>query len=178
VEPAHLALGLDRAPAPGLEADALRLDQRHREAVGVAQREDRLAEASAGLADPGAVALEPLAPEAEAAGWHGQRHLARQPVSGARRRQLRPGEEGEVGAGAAGGIGVEEVVGAGIVLVDALLDQPHAEHAGVEVEVLLRGARDRGDVVEPAHSVRFAQRSTSIARRARERRERRAYSRP
>ena len=47
------------------------------------------------------------------------------------------------------GVGVEKVIGARIVLVDAPLHQPHAEHAGVEVEVLLRRSRDRGDVVQP-----------------------------
>ena len=50
-------------------------------------------------------------------------------------------------------VGVEEVVGAGIVLVDAALHEPHAEHAGVEVEVLLRGSGDRGDVVEPVDAL-------------------------
>ena len=65
-----------------------------------------------------------------------------------RRRHLRPGEERQVGAGMPLGIGVEEVIGAGIVLVDALLHQPHAEHARIEVEVLLRGARDGRDVVQ------------------------------
>ena len=45
-------------------------------------------------------------------------------------------------------VGIEEVIGPGVVLVDALLDEPHAEHAGVEVEVLLRGPGDGGDVVE------------------------------
>ena len=53
------------------------------------------------------------------------------------------------------GVGVEEMVGAGIVLVDAALDEPHAEDAGVEVEILLRRSRDRGDVVDavdPVHA--------------------------
>ena len=47
------------------------------------------------------------------------------------------------------GVGVEEVIGAGVVLVDAFLDQAHPEDAAVEVEILLRRAGDRGDVVEP-----------------------------
>src|SRR3712207_9141126 len=45
----------------------------------------------------------------------------------------RPVEEGEVGAGAARAVGVEQVVGRDVVLVDGLLDQPHPEHARVEV---------------------------------------------
>jgi hypothetical protein len=35
------------------------------------------------------------------------------------------------------GVGVEKVVGAGIVLVHASLDQAHPEHARVEIQVLL-----------------------------------------
>jgi len=34
-----------------------------------------------------------------------------------------------------------------IVEIDSALDQPHAEHAGVEVEILLRIACDCGDVM-------------------------------
>ena len=45
-------------------------------------------------------------------------------------------------------IGVEQVIGARVVLVDALLHQAHAEHAGIEVQVLLCGSGDGGDVVE------------------------------
>src|SRR5687768_3447073 len=42
-----------------------------------------------------------------------------------------------------------EMVGGGIVEVDGPLDQTHAEHAGVKVQILLRIARDRRDVVNP-----------------------------
>ena len=44
-------------------------------------------------------------------------------------------------------VGIEEMVRAGVVLVDALLHEAHAEQPGVEVEVLLRVAADRGDVM-------------------------------
>ena len=37
------------------------------------------------------------------------------------------------------GVGVEQVISTGIVLVDAALDEPHPEDARVEVEVLLSG---------------------------------------
>ena len=50
------------------------------------------------------------------------------------------------------GVGVEQMIRAGIVLVDALLDQPHAEHAGIEVEVLLRRPGDRRDVMKTVDS--------------------------
>src|SRR5215212_7165455 len=37
---------------------------------------------------------------------------------------------------------------AGIVLVDAAFDEPHAQHACVEVEIFLGGSCDRSDVVK------------------------------
>jgi hypothetical protein len=56
-------------------------------------------------------------------------------------------EEGEIGARVLG-VGEEQVIGTRLVLVHALLDQPHAEHPGVEIEILLRGTGDGGDVME------------------------------
>ena len=57
-------------------------------------------------------------------------------------------------------VGVEQVVRARIVLVDALLHQPHAEDAGIEVEVLLRWPCDGGDVMKPSDAFHcFASRS-------------------
>ena len=41
-------------------------------------------------------------------------------------------KEGEIGAGRRFPVGIEEVIGADIVLVDGLLDQAHAERAGIE----------------------------------------------
>ena len=62
----------------------------------------------------------------------------------------RPGvfEEGQVEAGAAGVIAIEEVVDGGVVLVDGLLDHPEPEHPGVEIDVRLRVAGDRADVMD------------------------------
>ena len=49
-----------------------------------------------------------------------------------RSRRDRPVEEGQVGAGRRHAVGVEQVVGADVVLVDGLLHQPHAQRVGVE----------------------------------------------
>src|SRR5512146_1550428 len=57
-------------------------------------------------------------------------------------------EERQVGARMPVGIGIEQVVRPRIVLIHALLHQPHAKHVGVELEVLARVARDRGDVMD------------------------------
>ena len=64
---------------------------------------------------------------------------------------LAPGreiEEGEVGAGRRDAVRIEEVIGAHIVLVDGLLDQPHAERLRVEGVVAGRIGRDGGEVVD------------------------------
>ena len=112
------------------------------------ERQDSFAEARGDWIDLGAVFLEPLSPELEAFRRHFEPDFDRQAMPGARRRHLRPREKRQIGAWMAFLIGVEEVIGAGVVLVDALLDQPHAEHAAVEVEVLLRGPGDGGDVMK------------------------------
>ena len=57
-------------------------------------------------------------------------------------------EEGDVRAGRAGLVGVEEVVDGRVVLVDRLLHQPEAECARVELDVLRRVGGDAGDVVD------------------------------
>jgi len=45
-------------------------------------------------------------------------------------------------------VGVEEMVGGRIVLIDAALHEAHTQDAGVEVEILLRGTRDRRNVMD------------------------------
>ena len=52
------------------------------------------------------------------------------------------------------GVRVEEVIRAGIVLVDAALDEPHPEDSGVKVEVLLRRTGDGRDVVQAVNAMR------------------------
>ena len=50
------------------------------------------------------------------------------------------------------GVGVEQMVGAGVILVHAALDQAHAQDAGIEVEVLLRRPGDRRDVMQTVNA--------------------------
>ena len=63
-------------------------------------------------------------------------------------RRRRPVEEGDVGAGRREAVGVEQMIGADVVLVDGLLDQPHAEHALVEAAVAGRVGRNRGQMMD------------------------------
>jgi hypothetical protein len=57
-------------------------------------------------------------------------------------------EEGQVEAGVALLVAVEEVVDGRVVLVDGLLDEAQAKHPRVEVDVAGRVSGDRGDVVD------------------------------
>ncbi len=58
-------------------------------------------------------------------------------------------EEGEIGAGIGLSVGVEQMIGADVVLVDGLLDQPHAEQAGIKGQIFARFCRNRGQMVNP-----------------------------
>ena len=63
-------------------------------------------------------------------------------------------------------VGVEKVVGAGIILVHTFLHEPHPENAGVKIQVLLGRTRDGCDVMKSLYRLHRAQ---IIARRPRER---------
>jgi hypothetical protein len=54
------------------------------------------------------------------------------------------------------GVRVEKVVGAGIVLVHASLNEPHPEHTGVEIDVLLRWARNGRDMMKSSDGLHRA----------------------
>jgi hypothetical protein len=46
------------------------------------------------------------------------------------------------------GVGIEEMIGAGVILIDALLNETHPENARVKIKVLLSGTGDSRDVME------------------------------
>ena len=68
--------------------------------------------------------------------------------AGVARNRTRVFEERQVVARRAMLVSVEEMVGAGVVLVDRLGDQAKTQHAGVEVDVGKGVAGDRGDVMD------------------------------
>jgi len=84
------------------------------------------------LAGMAAGLLQPVAPVAEAGLAGDAQSGARDAVGAAPLGGGRKIEEGEVGAGIGLAVGVEQMVGADVVLVDGLLDQPHAEQSGIE----------------------------------------------
>ena len=123
-------------------------------------RQVPVAESRLNPSDPDAVPLEPRAPVLEASSGDFQARLDGKAVADARLRHVRPRKKRQVGARAAFGVRVEQMVGARIVLVHAPLDEMHAQNAGVEIHVLLRRSRNGGDVVQ---SVDAVHRAPSIA---------------
>jgi NAD(P)-dependent dehydrogenase (short-subunit alcohol dehydrogenase family) len=98
---------------------------------------------------------EPLEPEPERARQHGERRDGHLAGALAARLRTRPREERHDAARRADRIPVIQVIGLGIVEVDRALHETQPEHSGEEVEVALRIARDRADVVD-AEDVRHA----------------------
>src|SRR6185295_5029825 len=130
------------------------LGQGKLEPVRVAKAQGVLAEAALRRFGGHAHRCQPVAPEAEAPRGDRKPDLDRQADPLAPVGHLRPGKEGQIGAGVTLGIGVEEVIRVGHVLVDGALDQAKAERPGVEVQVLLgipADGRDVMDAVDGAH---------------------------
>lgn len=85
----------------------------------------------------------------------GERRLARdakaRAADGMRAPALgrhRPVEEGDVGAGRGLPVGIEQVVGRDVVLVDGLLDQTQSQHLRVEGVVPRRVGGDGSEMVD------------------------------
>ena len=60
----------------------------------------------------------------------------------------RPVEESDIGSGRAQAIGIEQVVGAGVILVHGLLDHAETQRLGIEIVIACRIGGDGGEVVE------------------------------
>ena len=157
-------LGGDGAPLPRRERTrgaGRRLDERQPQSVRIDEREHARPESRLDGLDAGAVLLEARSPVRQAAGRHFQPDLDGQAVAETRRRHLRPREKRQIRPGPPLRVRIEEVIGPGVVLIDALLHEPHAEHARVEIEVLLRGSGDGGDVMESVDA--FVMRAARIS---------------
>ena len=78
---------------------------------------------------------QPMRPVADRRGRNAERRLLRLADPELARRRVLPGKEGQDRAGLALLVAIIKVIGAGIVEIDGLLDQPQPEHAGEEVEI-------------------------------------------
>ena len=98
-----------------------------------------------------AVLLQPVAPEIERTLRHGKGCHANLSSADAAGSRSRPGERGQDGARCPSMIAEVEVIGLGHVEVDGHLERPQSKHSGVEIEISLRVADDRRDVMDTGH---------------------------
>ena len=148
-QPADLALGGNGAALPWVRLPhPTVVDQRKALALGVFEIERHAPVALGHRALRHPTFAQPLGPVLEGPCPTHAQARAGDRVRAAPLGLHRPVEKGQVGAGRALGIGVEQVIGAHIVLVDAALHQPHAQHLGVEVVVVADLRGDRGEMVD------------------------------
>jgi hypothetical protein len=95
-----------------------------------------------------AVLRQPIAPVVVTSRWDGEIDLHAKTDAQTSVRRMTEREERQIGAGMSVRVGVKQVIGPRIVLVDAPLHEPHAEHLRVELQVLLRVAGYGGDVMD------------------------------
>ena len=149
-EAANLMLRRHRALLPRRSrARAAVIDQHQPLAFPVLERQRQPAVDFDDVAGMAARLPQAIAPEAQAffagdAQAGAGNAVAAAPLGGGRKI-----EEGQVGAGIGLAVGVEQMIGADVVLVDGLLDQPHAEHAGIKRQIVARFGRNRGQMVNP-----------------------------
>ena len=147
-EAADLVFRRHRAALPRRRRSrAAVVDQHQPLALAVLERQRQPAVDLDDIAGHAAGLLQAIAPVAETCFAGDAQAGARNRVGAAPLRGRREIEEGEVGAGIGLAVGVEQMIGADVVLVDGLLDQPHAEQAGVKRQILARFRRDRGQMV-------------------------------
>src|SRR5712671_1374140 len=123
-----------------------------RQAVRIGKGERRRATSCFDFAHSQMVLRQAIGPVVDASQWNGERDFHRQPYAGLRLRHLWPREERDVGSGVTFSVGVKQVIRSGRILIYALLDEAHAEHAGVKVDVVLGVASNASDVVESAYA--------------------------
>ena len=130
--------------------DAAIVDQHQPLAFAILERQRQPAVDLDDIAGDAAGLFQAIPPVAEAGFARDAQAGARDRVGSALLGRCRKIEEGEIGAGIGFAVGVEQVIGADVILVDGLLDQPHAEQAGVEGQIVPRLRRDRGQVMNSA----------------------------
>ena len=91
---------------------------------------------------------ETVRPVAERASRHAERGLLGLADTAAACRCAVPREEGEDCTGMAGLVAIIEVIGAGIVEIDGLLDEAETERPGVKVEVSPGVTCNGGDMMD------------------------------
>jgi hypothetical protein len=146
---ADLIFGRNRALVPGVRLPgAAIVEQAEALALRILEVEGESAAALAHSAVGNLGLVEPAAPPLQGRLTGHSQCRAHDRMAAAALAADRPVEESEARAGGGEPIGIEEVIGGDVVLVDRLLDQAHPEHISVEGEVARRVGRDRGEVVD------------------------------
>ena len=130
-------------------------DEGEAHAVRIGERQDRLAEALLDSFMRHALLDEAMRPVADRAFRNAEHRLLRETDAVPPTRRMCPREERQDRARMADLVTEVEVIGAGIVEVDRLLDQPEAKNARVEIEIAGRIACNRGDVMNARHGLSF-----------------------
>ena len=126
-------------------------DQLAEESVGVLEGDDALfIEAGLRVLELDAMLDEPLDPETHGARQNGEGRDRNLSVALAAPSGTGPWKESQNRSRIALTISKVEMVSRGIVEIHGSLDEPHAEDAGIEVEILLGVAGDRRDVMNTA----------------------------
>ncbi len=149
VEAAQPMLGGNAAVSPSrLLLDTGQANKGEPHAVRIAEAQHGLAEALDRHLMRHALLDEAMRPEADRTFRNPEDRLLRLADAEAARSGMLPREEGQDRAGRGIHIAEIEVIGAGIVEIDGLLDEAQAEHPSIEVEIAARRARDGGDVMK------------------------------
>ena len=151
MEATDRVFGRHAAGAPSVGGlDRLRSSERKPGSVAVLERDGDFAESLHRRFVCDALLDKALGPVSDRAFRDAEDRFVDLSDSRAARRNPFPREEGQDGAGTARRVAVVEMISGGIVEVDGLLDQPHAERVGVKSEISPRRTRDAGDVMNAA----------------------------
>ena len=124
------------------------IDQRQALAFRVLEVERQAAVALGDVADGDAGDFEPFMPPAQIRRAGDAHAAAGDGVVAALLARRRKIEKGDVAAGRGHAVGIKQVIGGNIILVDGLLDQAQAEQLGVKFDVAGRVGRHGGEMVD------------------------------
>ena len=152
MKPAYRVLDRNIVALPrGLRFGARDANEREAHAVGIGEGQNRLTETLLDRLVRHAFFDEAVCPIADGAFRYAEHGLLREADTVAAPRSMRPREERQDRTGMADLVAEIQMVGAGIVVVDRLLDEPKAKNARVEIEIAGRITRNRGHMMNARH---------------------------
>src|SRR3954468_9837091 len=130
MQTANLFLRWNGTVAPWSEfAVVAGLVQRQRQSVRIAEGDGRSPASRLDLPDGEMMLHQAIDPVVDRTEGNGERNFRRQTSALFSRRHFRPGEKGDVSARMSVAVGIEEMIRARRILIDALLHQSHSQHA-------------------------------------------------